>query len=177
MTVGVTNAQRTLPVDPVAVARVARCAIRALRIRTRGRLEIAFLNPQRMRAVNRRFCRHHDTTDVLSFRYEDGVVGRGAARIVGEILVAPSQARAYAARHHLAYTEELFRYVIHGLLHWLGHDDRTAPQRHRMRALEDHLLAQCLSARTMQQQLNNSWNVERRALRVGSLSSERSTRN
>ena len=130
------NAQRALPVDTRRMTHLARRAIRRLRIRTRGTLEITFVSAQRMRALNRRFTRHDRVTDVLSFRYD-------GEPVVGEILIAPSEARAYALRHGLAYEEELSRYVVHGLLHWLGHDDRTQSQQKRMRASEDRLLTQC----------------------------------
>ena len=52
-------------------------------------------------------------------------------------------ASVYARRHSVSYEEELSRYVIHGLLHWLGHQDRTAAQRRRMRGTEDRLLRAC----------------------------------
>ena len=135
MTVALTNAQRGVPVDVPRLTRLARLAVRALRIRTPGRLEITLVDPQQMRRLNRRFLRHDRLTDVLSFRYPEG---QGT---VGDILVAPSAARRYARANDLSYVKELSRYVLHGLLHWKGYDDTTPTQQRRMRALEDHLLA------------------------------------
>lgn len=136
MTVDVTNAQRAYPVAVAEVARLARCAIRRLRIRTPGQLAIAFVNPQRMRSLNRQFMGHDRTTDVLAFRYD-------GEPIVGEVLIAPSAARRYAREHRLDYAQEVSRYVIHGILHWLGHEDHTARQQRTMRDLEDRLLSRC----------------------------------
>ena len=73
---------------------------------------------------------------MLSFRYD-------GEPIVGDILIAPSVARAYAREHRLAYTEELARYVIHGILHWVGEEDGTRREQARMRQQEDRLLARC----------------------------------
>jgi probable rRNA maturation factor len=187
MTVTVTDAQRALPVDVGRMARMARAAVKRLRLRGTGCLAITFVSGARMRALNRRFLGHDRSTDVLSFRYADAAPRSGAprassglhlrrpstrfarsgrpltslgatsrakpldfargesrgrrdAQIVGDIVIAPSEARAYAARHQLSYEEELSRYVVHGLLHWLGHEDATPAQRRRMRALEDTLL-------------------------------------
>ncbi len=134
MTVSVTNAQRALPVDTRAVARLARRAIARLRIATPGTLAITFLDPQAMRKLNKRFLRHDRLTDVITFRYP-------GEPVVGEVFVAPSAARRYARQHGIAYRDELSRYVVHGLLHWLGHDDRTPVQQRRMRGREDALLA------------------------------------
>ncbi|MBI3331037.1 MAG: rRNA maturation RNase YbeY [Candidatus Omnitrophica bacterium] len=160
MTVQVANAQREAPVSPARMTRFARRAIRRLGIRARGRLAITFIERHRMRRLNRRFLRHDRPTDVLSFRYDgpstrpDGLARDVAPRdvpagrheqIVGDILIAPAQARTYARRHGVPYAEELARYVVHGLLHWLGQEDRTAAERHTMRAREDRLLLACLN--------------------------------
>ena len=142
MHVTVTNAQRALPINTAEVKRLARRAIRTLRIRTPGTLAITFISDRRIRTLNNRFLRHDRTTDVLCFRY-DPQMGNGNHAIVGEILIAPGQARAYAKRHGLSYTEELSRYVVHGLLHWRGYADRTKTQQRQMRAQEDRLLARC----------------------------------
>ena len=125
--------------DPVPVAwltRLTNRAIRRLKIRQGGTLAVSFVDGVTMRRLNRRFTGHRHLTDVLSFRYDD-------ARIAGEVIVAPAAARRYATPHGLDYTGELARYVVHGLLHWLGYDDRTLTQQHAMRKMEDALLATC----------------------------------
>jgi probable rRNA maturation factor len=134
MTVSVINAQRESPVNTTRMARLARQAVRRLGIRTPGTLAVTFIGSCQMRALNKRFGRHDAVTDVLSFRYD-------GEPVVGEILVAPRVARAYARHHGLAYEEELGRYVVHGLLHWLGEEDTTTAQRRRMQRAEDRLLA------------------------------------
>jgi len=130
------------------MARLARRALRRLHVRSQGALEITFIDARRMRVLNKRFMRHDYTTDVLSFRYDarngrptpHRMSGRGG-HVVGEILIAPAQARSYAKTHRIPYEQELSRYVVHGVLHWTGREDRTAKQRRTMRALEDRLLA------------------------------------
>ncbi len=136
MTVTVVNAQRTAPVPTARLARLARQALHRLGIAKRGAFEITFLDARRMRQLNRRFLRHDRTTDVLCFRYD-------GEPVVGEMFVAPSVARAYARRHGLSYQQELARYVIHGLLHWTGLNDRTPTQQRMMRGREDRLLERC----------------------------------
>lgn len=137
MRVAVTNAQQTLPVDVKRIARLARCAVRRLAIHEAGTLAITFIDGRRMRQLNRRFLHHDRSTDVLSFRYN-------GERIVGDILIDPRQAQRYAAQRAIPYRQELSRYVVHGILHWLGHEDGTAAQRRTMRAMEDRLLADCM---------------------------------
>ena len=122
--------------DVVPLARLARLtnrAIRRLKIRQRGTLAVSFVDGVTMRRLNRRFTGHRHLTDVLSFRYDD-------VRVAGEVIVAPAAARVYAAAHELEYQDELARYVVHGLLHWLGHNDETPRQQRAMRRMEDELL-------------------------------------
>ena len=128
-----------------------RRALRALKVRTKGRFEVTFIGPQRMRALNRRFLGHDEVTDVLSFRYDQSRDSSLVPRpsVVGEILVAPEAAHRYAVAHGLSYEGELNRYVIHGLLHWLGRQDATSRQQARMRRWEDHLLSTCDRASTV----------------------------
>ena len=136
MRVTVTNAQREAPVSITRIARLARCAVKRLRIRQRGTMAIAFVDARTLRAMNKQFKRHDWDTDVLSFRYD-------GERVAGEVLIAPRQAQRYAATHAVPYAEELSRYVVHGLLHWLGHEDRTRTQQAKMRRMEDRLLGSC----------------------------------
>ena len=131
--VRVVNAQDEAPVNLARMRRLARRAARRLAIPSEGTLAITFIDRRRMRALNRRFLGRDRSTDVLSFRYD------GEA-ICGEIVIAPREAQAYANTHKLAYEQELGRYVVHGLLHWLGHEDATPMQQRKMRKMEDRLL-------------------------------------
>jgi len=136
MVISVRNEQREAPVSVAQTARLARRAVRQLRIRMRGTLAITFIDTRRMRALNRRFLRHDRPTDVLSFRYH-------RESVVGDILISPSAARAYARANGLKYADELSRYVVHGLLHWTGQNDQTPAQRKKTRRREDHILKVC----------------------------------
>ena len=86
-----------------------------------------------MRRLNARFTGHRGLPDGLSSRFDDEPV-------VGEIIIAPAAARRYAKTHDVSYRDELARYVVHGLLHWVGHEDGTLAQQRKMRKLEDDLL-------------------------------------
>ena len=136
MTLQVVNRQRDAAISLTWLTRLARRAARHLKIRGQGVLVVAFIDQRTMRALNRRFLRHAGLTDVLSFRYDNEPV-------IGEVLVSPAFARRYATAHGLAYRDELARYVVHGLLHWVGYNDRTQRQRRHMRELEDQLLLEC----------------------------------
>jgi len=137
------NRQRDETVPLAWLRSIATRSVRRLRIRHAGVLPVTFVDSRTMRRLNRAFLHHDRLTDVLSFRYAANGTSRRRSEptsIAGEILVAPAAARAYATRHGIPYRQELARYVVHGLLHWLGHEDRTPAQQRRMRQLEDRLL-------------------------------------
>ena len=136
MTIDIVNAQRQTPIELGRLRTVARCAAKRLNLRAPGRLSITLLSAQRMRRLNRRYTRHDRPTDVLSFRYE-------GEPVAGDILIAPALARAYASAHGIPYRQELARYLVHGLLHWRGYEDRTQAQQRKMRQMEDRLLSGC----------------------------------
>ena len=115
-----------------------------------------------MRRLHQKFLAQRTMTDVLTFRYHgpsrsselnvqsvklftrnSQLATSFHSFVLGEIVIAPAAARAYATQQGVSYRHELARYLAHGLLHWLGHQDRTPAEQRRMRAREDQLLASC----------------------------------
>ena len=133
----VTNAQRRDEVSVAWLARVARCAVARLSVRGAGTLTIVFIDGHAMRRLNRQFAGHIGLTDVLTFRYPGELV-------IGEIVISPEFAKTYSIQHRVPYRQELARYVIHGILHWTGLEDRTPWEQYWMRERENRLLAQCV---------------------------------
>jgi len=84
-----------------------------------------------MRAVNKKYLGHDYVTDVLTFDLGDGV---------SEIMVCPQVAAINARAHQNSPENEIILYVIHGILHLAGFDDRDPKDIRRMRRMEDKLL-------------------------------------
>lgn len=103
---------------------------------TLGTLSVVLADHDTVHTLNREYLDHDYVTDVLSFDLSDT-----PERIEGEIYVDLDTA---AERHHefsATFEEEACRYVVHGLLHLFGYDDRTPAERATMRRLEDAYLA------------------------------------
>lgn len=90
-----------------------------------------------MAAHNERWLDHTGPTDVLTF---DLGGDAAAGRIDGEIIVSRDTARREAALRGHSQGDELCLYVVHGVLHLLGHDDSRSGERSRMHELEDEIL-------------------------------------
>jgi len=99
-------------------------------------VELVLVSGREMRRLNRDFHGVDATTDVLSFRFEEGTRGTG-----GAIVVSVPRARAQARSRGKSWRSELVLYAVHGALHLAGYDDRTGRDRRRMRARERRWLA------------------------------------
>ena len=95
-----------------------------------GDLSIAILSQNEMEQLHADFLQDPTLTDVITFD------GDSDAQTAGEICVSPDYAMTYAARHSLSPSEELTLYLVHGYLHLSGHDDRTPPDKQKMRRAE-----------------------------------------
>jgi probable rRNA maturation factor len=100
-----------------------------------------------MTRLNETFLGHQGPTDVITFDYGEGRPRRGLGGrdacptlLHGEVFVCLDEAMSQARRFHATWQSELVRYVVHGLLHLLGHDDRDARARRKMKAAEAALV-------------------------------------
>ncbi len=139
MTVFVRNRQRRLKVDGARLRRIAHEALRRLRARPDTTIGIILVNDAQISQYNERFHHTAGPTDILTFPF-DGLAG-------GELVISTERAMAHARRYRTSPARELALYVVHGILHLHGYDDRTPRQRRRMRAAERRLLAACQPAR------------------------------
>lgn len=92
-----------------------------------------------VRDLNREWLDHDWDTDVVSFPLNEEDADQDG--IEGEVYVDLDTAQEVAPEHSATFEHEALRYVIHGLLHLVGHDDATDEKRAAMRALEDRYLA------------------------------------
>ena len=79
-------------------------------------------------------------TDVMTF--PDGATDPASGRLrLGDLAVCVDVARAEASRRTRPVADELTLYILHGVLHLLGHDDRDDASRRRMWRAQRRLLA------------------------------------
>ena len=98
-------------------------------------LGVILVTAREMTQLNETFLRHAGSTDVITFDYADRVSG-----LHGEVFLCVDEAILQARRFRTIWQSELVRYLIHGVLHLLGHDDHRAAARRRMKREEGRLL-------------------------------------
>ena len=100
-------------------------------------ISIAIVDNAEMRTLNRRYLNHDWPTDVLSFCFDEE---RGS--LAGEVVINAELAAEVAERYDWTPSDELLLYLVHGLLHLCGYDDRDESSQSRMRRRETALLSE-----------------------------------
>lgn len=103
-----------------------------------------------MARINKQFLQHEGSTDVITFDHGFGVPPLGGSGRVnaelqtlqGEIFICIEDAVAQARQFRTTWQSEMVRYIIHGILHLLGHDDTRSTARAKMKREENRLLRQ-----------------------------------
>jgi probable rRNA maturation factor len=101
-------------------------------------ISLAFVDNPTIHQLNKRYLQHDEPTDVLTFPLSEP----NAKRLAGELVIGAEVALAQASERGHAFEAELALYIIHGLLHLLGHDDHDAEGAVKMREQEKRYLSQ-----------------------------------
>ena len=104
-------------------------------------LGVFLVDEAKMARVNWEHFRHKGPTDVITFDFsgQAGAAPRPGP-LLGDIYICPVVAEAFAEEHGNTWSEEVARYLIHGVLHLRGYDDRNVSHRKRMKREEDRLM-------------------------------------
>ncbi len=136
MKVAVAVPQEIVAVDRGLMRRVARTLLEGERVAD-FEISLAFVDNPTIHALNKRYLAHDEPTDVLSFPLSEP----NARKLSGELVIGAEVARDQAVSRGHDVQAELALYVIHGLLHLCGHDDKTEAAARQMRERERHYLA------------------------------------
>ena len=100
-----------------------------------GEIGYLFVDDEKILEVNREYLGHDYYTDVITFDYdEDDTVS-------GDIVISLDTVRSNAELFGKSYEDELYRVIIHGILHLCGINDKGPGEREIMEAAENKALA------------------------------------
>lgn len=103
-------------------------------------VRLTIVGDDRMAALHERHASVAGTTDVLTFDLRNGSAAGGGALDVDVVACFDEAARQAGARG-IPVERELLLYLVHGVLHCLGHDDHTEDGFAAMHAREDEILS------------------------------------
>lgn len=102
---------------------------------TTGAINIIFVTPHKLLKINQIHLNHHTHTDIITFDYTIGNI------VSGDLYISYDRVRENAKSFGEAFSHELLRVIIHGVLHLMGYKDKSPTARKEMRAKEDLYLS------------------------------------
>ena len=100
-----------------------------------GDIAYIFCNDEKILEVNKEYLQHDYYTDIITFDYcEDDVIS-------GDLFISLDTVKSNSELVGATYEQELYRVIIHGILHLCGIDDKAPGAREVMEAAEDKALS------------------------------------
>ena len=110
-------------------------AVAATHNRKVGEIGYMFVNDEKILEVNNEYLGHDYYTDVITFDYCEGNI------LNGDIVISLDTVRTNAEKFGKTYEDELYRVIIHGMLHLCGINDKGPGEREIMEENENKALA------------------------------------
>jgi len=141
MNIAIANRQRTKKINTRLLRQIAAGLFAELNI-TGAELGINLVGAREMALVNETFLQHDGPTDVITFDHLDPEARskEQGVKLNGELFICVDVALAQAKEFKSSWQAEVVRYVVHGVLHLLGHDDLKPHLRRKMKREENRLV-------------------------------------
>ena len=99
-----------------------------------GDINYIFCSDDYLLARNIKYLKHDSLTDIITFNYCEG------NKINCDIMISIDRVKENSSIFETSFLEELYRVMIHGILHLVGYDDKTEKEKNIMRKKEDFYL-------------------------------------
>jgi probable rRNA maturation factor len=148
MNVVLANRQRTRKINRCLLKQITATLLADLKVEA-AELGVHLVAAPEMIRLNEKFLLHAGPTDVIAFDYSEP--GRPTPtprpqtpdpgrQLHGEIFICVDEAVLQARKFRASWQSEITRYLVHGVLHLLGHDDAHPAERRKMKRAEDRRL-------------------------------------
>ena len=124
----VRNRQRRVAVDLEALQRFAERALAKVPLKELDQIDVILVSDRRIAGIHRQFMNEPGPTDVITFQH-------------GEIFISTETARRQARQFGTTFDHELRLYLVHGLLHLQGFDDKTPDGVAEMKRRQERIVA------------------------------------
>ena len=99
-----------------------------------GGLSYVFCTDEYLLEMNKEHLNHDYYTDIITFNYNVGF------SLSGDLFISYDRILDHAKELNVTIFDELSRVMIHGVLHLLGHNDKTDEEQQDMTRLENECL-------------------------------------
>ena len=104
-------------------------------------VNLLLTDDKKIKELNRQFLGRNEPTDVLAFGAKKrSPYNKNLKGFIGEIAVSAETAEYNAERFNTTTEKEIFLYIIHGMLHLLGYEDRTKKEKGLIQKRQNKIL-------------------------------------
>lgn len=100
-----------------------------------GEIAYIFCSDEKILEINQEYLEHDYYTDIITFDYTEKKV------ISGDIFISLDTVKSNSEQFKTDYETELYRILIHGILHLTGQKDKSPKDRAEMTRKEDEALS------------------------------------
>jgi len=97
-------------------------------------INVIFCTDEYLLALNEKFLKHDYYTDIITFDNSQGNL------ITGELYISLDRVKENAVKFNVKVEIELYRVIIHGVLHLAGYKDKSSLEKKLMTEKEDYYL-------------------------------------
>lgn len=97
-------------------------------------LTYVFVSDDELYDMNVKYLNHNTLTDIITFNYADNHI------VSGDIFISIDRVADNAKEYKVSFENELYRVMVHGLLHLLGYNDKSADEQDLMTKKENEKL-------------------------------------
>jgi probable rRNA maturation factor len=135
------NSQRTKKINTRLLKQITLELFKELKV-AQAELGVRLVGAKEMARINWQFLQHEGSTDVITFDHIESKskVRSPKSEVHGELFICVDDAILQARQFGTEWQSEVVRYVIHGILHLLGHDDLKPAPRREMKRAENRLV-------------------------------------
>ena len=96
-----------------------------------GEISVILCSDSYLLDMNKQYLNHDYYTDIITFDYVENNI------ISGDLFISVDRVKENAVKFESEFKKELFRVVIHGVLHLIGYNDKTTEEQLIMREKEN----------------------------------------
>lgn len=114
-----------------------------------GAVNLVFCDDKTIHRLNREYRQKDKVTDVLTFTYydENQLKNPDPDFLLGEVILSIPQTKRQAKEYDVSFESELYKLVIHGLLHLRGYDHEKDSDYRVMKLLEEKIMKSFLGSK------------------------------
>jgi probable rRNA maturation factor len=137
--VDIVNRQDMVKVSPKRIRELVGFVFKKQRTKNKG-VTVYITNDRLIKDLNSRYLGKDSPTDVIAFGLGNKLGQIAEKCYLGDIAVSAQTAKRVSKTHGVTVNNELERYVVHGLLHLLGFDDKSVRGFRGMRRIQERYM-------------------------------------